>query len=164
MNVNLPRWMFASVTKHFSDLAGTMPELQYYVEGIDEPEIGDFQNDSMLFKMDGPVAHQGSGGANSVEWYNVEIMVLLTDIIELTNDNAYDIYRWAGIIQGSMLNDSIQIFRFGTGVEDDGSLIGCLEPDTSVRNNIRVVSYGQIDKDLRIKQVSINGRFVLWGC
>ena len=149
--------MFASVAKHFSDLAATMPELRFYVEGIDEPEIGDFQNDSMLFKMDGPIAHQGSG----IEWYNVEIMVLLTDIIELTNDNAYDIYRWAGIIQGSMLNDSIQILRKGTGVEDDQSLIGCLEPDTSVRNNVRVVSYGQIDKDLRIKQVSINGRFTL---
>ena len=153
----MPRWMFASVTKHFSDVAATMPELKYYVEGIDEPEIADFQSDSMLFKMDGPIAHQGSG----IEWYNVEIMVLLTDIIELTNDNAYDIYRWAGIVQGSMLNDSIQILRKGTGVEDDQSLIGCLEPDTSVRNNVRVVSYGQIDKDLRIKQISINGRFVL---
>ncbi len=162
MNINLPRWLFSSVAKHFSDLATIIPELRFYVEGIDEPEIGDFQNDSMLFKMDGPIAHQGSGGVNSVEWYTLEIMVLLTDIIQLTNDNAYDIYKWAGIIQGSMLNDNIQIFRFGTGVEDDQSLIGCLEPDTSVRNNIRTVSYGQIDKDLRIKQVSINGRFILY--
>ena len=149
--------MFSSVAKHFSDLAATMPELTYYVEGIDEPEIGVFQSDSMLFKLDGPIAHQGSG----IEWYTVEIMVLLTDIIQLTSDNAYDIYRQAGIIQGSMLNDTIQILRFGAGVEDDDSLIGCLEPDTSVRNNVRVASYGQIDKDLRIKQISINGRFVL---
>ena len=123
-----------------------------------EPESENFQNDSVLFKMDGPIAHQGSG---DVEWYTVEIMILLTDIIQLTNDNAYDIYTWAGVFQGSMLNDALGIYRFGDGVEDDDSLICCLAPDPSVRNNVRVVSYGQIDKDLRIKQVSINGRFVL---
>jgi len=158
MNTNLPRWMFSSMAKHFSDVAATIPELTYYVEGIDEPESENFQNDSVLFKMDGPIAHQGSG---DVEWYTVEIMILLTDIIQLTNDNAYDIYTWAGVFQGSMLNDALGIYRFGDGVEDDDSLICCLAPDPSVRNNVRVVSYGQIDKDLRIKQVSINGRFVL---
>lgn len=157
MNTNLPRWMFSSMSKHFSDVAATIP-LNYYVEGVDEPESGDFQNDSVLFKMDGPIAHQGSG---DVEWYTVEFMILLTDIIQLTNDNAYDIYAWAGVFQGSMLNDALGIYRKGTGGEDDQSLIGCLEPDPSVRNNVRVVSYGQIDKDLRIKQVSINGRFIL---
>ena len=158
MNVNLPRWMFTSLADHFSTVAATIPSLQYYVEGVDEPETDDFQNDSALFKLTGPVAHQGSNG---VEWYTVEIMILLTDIIQLTNDNAYDIYSWAGIFQGSMINDQLQIFRYGTGGEDDDSLIGCLEPDPSVSQNVRVTNYGQVDKDLRIKQVSINGRFIL---
>lgn len=159
MNVNLPRWMFSSMRKHFSGVAATIP-LNYYVEGVDEPESKDFQNDSCLFKLDGPIAHQGS---NEVEWYTVDIMILLTDIIQLTNDNAYSIYQWAGVFQASMLNDALGIYRYGPdalGV-DDKTLIGCLEPDPSVKNNVRVVSYGQVDKDLRIKQVSINGRFVL---
>lgn len=158
MNVNLPRWMFTSLSEHFRTVTGTIPALTYYVEGVDEPEAGDFQNDTAIFKMNGPIAHQGS---SNDEWYSIEIMVLLTDIIQLTGDNAYSIYEWAGIFQGSMLNDVIQIFRYGTGVEDDDTLVGCLQPDPSVNNNVRVVSYGQVDKDLRIKQVSINGRFVL---
>jgi hypothetical protein len=157
MNANLPRWMFSSMAKHFSGVAATK-SLNYYVEGVDEPETQDFQNDTSLFKMDGPVAHQGSKG---VEWYSVEIMILLTDIIQLTNDNAYSIYEWAGAFQASMLNDALQVFRYGTGGEDDQTLIGCLEPDPRVKNNVRVVPYGQVDKDLRVKQVSINGRFVL---
>ena len=158
MNVNLPRWLFTSLSDHFSTVAGTITGLNFYVEGVDEPEVGDFQNDSAVFKMNGPVARQGSG---TFEWYSVELIVVLTDIIQLTADNAFSIYEWAGVFQGSFLNDAIQIFRYGTGVEDDQSLIGCLEPDPTLTNNVRVVTYGQVDKDLRIKQVSVNGRFIL---
>ena len=163
MNANLPRWMFSSMAKHFDDVSATIssPTITYFVQGVDEPLPGDFQADSALFRMDGPVAHQGS---SDEEWYAVEIMILLTDIVQTTNDNAYDIYEWAGVFQASMLNDALQIFRYGDPASDpqnDSSLIGCLEPDPSLRNNVRVFSYGQIDKDLRVKQVSINGRFIL---
>lgn len=157
MNVNLPRWVFASLAKHFADVTATIPELRYYVEGVDEPEPGDFQNDAAAFKMDGPIAHQGSG----TNWYSLEIMILLTDIISQTNDSAYKIYEWAGIYQANLLNEPLSIFRYGDGPDDDQSLIGCLSPDTRVKNNVRVVSYGNLDKDLRIKQMSVNGRFIL---
>lgn len=158
MNVNLPRWMFSSLAKHFSDLAGTI-SIRFFVEGVDEEEALDFQSDSMLFRMDGPIAYQSSGGE---EWYRVEIQILLTDLVATTNDNAYDIYTWAGVVQGDMLNNSLPIYRYGSGVDDDDSLIGCLEPDPSVENNVRVASYGMIDKDWRVKQVSVNGKFVLY--
>ncbi|MHC4371443.1 MAG: hypothetical protein ACYSW8_27835 [Planctomycetota bacterium] len=157
MNVNLPRWVFSSLAEHFRVLAATVP-IRFFVEGVDEEEALDFQQDSMLFRMDGPIAYQSSGGE---EWYKIEIQVLLTDLVATTLDNAYDIYSWAGIVQGDMLNSSIPIYRYGSGVEDDDSLIGCLEPDTSVENNVRVASYGMIDKDWRVKQVSVNGKFVL---
>ncbi len=157
MNSNLPRWIFSSMVKHFSTVAATIP-LNYYVEGVDEPESSDFQNDSVLFKMNGPVIHSGS---KDFEWYSLEIMVFLTDIIQLTNDNAFSIQEWTGIFQASMVNDALQIFRYGTGAEDDDTLIGCLEPDPGFKNNIQVVTYGQVDKDLRIKQASVNGRFIL---
>jgi len=156
MNVNLPRWMFSSMVEHFRTV--TPAGVAYFVEGVDEEEASNFQNDSMLFRMDGPFAYQSSGGE---EWYKVEIQILLTDLVALTGDNAYDIYAWAGIVQGDMLNSSLPIYRYGSGVEDDDSLIGCLAPDPSVTNNIRVASYGMIDKDYRVKQVSVNGKFVL---
>lgn len=159
MNVNLPRWIFSSMAEHFRTVASGI-SLPYFVEGVDEEEALDFQRDSSLFRMDGPFAFQASG-ATLDEWYKVEIQILLTDLVALTNDNAYDIYAWAGVFQGSMLNDALPIYRYGSGGEDDQSLIGCLEPDTSVKNNIRVASYGMVDKDWRVKQVSVNGKFVL---
>jgi hypothetical protein len=157
MNVNLPRWVFSSMAEHFRTVASGI-SLPYYVEGVDEEEALDFQRDSSLFRLDGPIAFQGSSG---VEWYKVEMQILMTDLVATTNDNAYDVYTWAGAFQGSMLNDPLPIYRYGSGVEDDDTLIGCLEPDTSVKNNIRVASYGMVDKDWRVKQVSVNGKFVL---
>jgi len=157
MNANLPRWLMSSLAKHFKTVADTIP-LNYYVEGIDDVEITDFQTDSALFKMDGPVVHQGSA---IDEWYDIELIILLTDIVQ-SGENPYEIYRWAGIFESSLINDALSIFRFGTGVEDDGTLIGCLTPDTRLRNNVRVVNYGQTDKDLHIRQMSVNGRFLLF--
>ncbi|MCI0559253.1 MAG: hypothetical protein MN733_12220 [Nitrososphaera sp.] len=146
------------MAQHFSVVAGTIP-LNYHVTGVDEDQVGDFQADSALFRMDGPIAYQSAGGE---EWFKVEILILLTDIVQLTNDNAYDIYKWAGAFQASMLNDALQIFKYGSGAGDDQSLIGCLVPDPDLKNNVRVFSYGQIDKDLRVLQVSVNGRFALY--
>lgn len=164
MNSRLPKWMYASMSKHFSDLtSASIPDVRFFVQGVDEPEFGDFQNDSALFRMDGPVAYQGSASAGD-EWFRVELMILLTDIVQTTKDNAYSIYDWAGIYQASMLDDALQIFRYGDPAVDpqnDDSLIGCLQPDSSLANNVRIFSYGQIDKDLRIRQISINGRFIL---
>lgn len=157
MNVNLPRWVFSSMSEHFRTVSAGIP-LQYFVEGVDEEQALDFQQDSALFRMDGPIAHQGSSGN---EWYRVEFQILLTDLVATTNDNAYDIYSWAGVFQGDMLNGSLPVYRYGSGLEDDQTLIGCLEPDNSVKNNVRIASYGMIDKDWRIKQMSVNGKFVL---
>ncbi len=157
MNVNLPRWCFSSMAEHFRVVAATVP-IDYFVEGVDEETALDFQRDSSLFRMDGPIAFQGSSG---VEWYRLEIQILLTDLVATTNDNAYDVYSWAGVFQGEMLNSPLPIYRYGSGVEDDQTLIGCLEPDNKAKSNIRVASYGMVDKDYRVKQVSVNGKFIL---
>lgn len=159
MDHNLPRWIFSSCAKHFGTVAATIPTIKYHVQGVDEPEIENFQNDSALFIMDGPVAYYGSNG---VEWYRVELCILLTDIIQRTGDSAYAIYEWAGKFQASMLNDMINIKKFGSGADDDPTtLIGCLVPDNRLSNNVWVHNYGQLDKDLRIKQVAVTGRFIL---
>ena len=158
MNKNLPRWVFSSLCEHFQGVADSIP-LRLFIEGVDEEESLNFQEDSALFRMDGPISFDAS---SHEEWYKVEIQILLTDLIALTNDNAYEIYEWAGEFQSDMMNSDIPIYRYGMGAEDDQSLIGCLHPDHSVKNNIRMASYGMVDKDWRIKQVSVNGKFILY--
>jgi hypothetical protein len=134
--------------------------VNYFVEGVDEDEAGDFQSDSILYRMDGPILFQGSAATDD-EWYRVEMQLLCTKLVTLTNDNAYEIYEWAGTIQAAMANESLPIYRYGSGVEDDDSLIGCLQPDPNAKSNIRVASYGMLDANWRVKQVSVNGKFIL---
>ena len=57
------------------------------------------------------------------------------------------------------METGIPIYKYGTGVDDDGTLLGCLEMDRTARNGIRIVNYGQVDKTARVRQVSVNGRF-----
>ena len=94
----MPRWIFSSMAEHFRTVAEGIP-LQYFIEGIDEEQATDFQRDSSLFRMDGPIVFQSS----NTEFYRVEFQILLTDLVATTNDNAYDIYVWAGIFQSSFL-------------------------------------------------------------
>lgn len=156
MDPNLPRWMHSSMAVYFAAVAQSLG-VRYYVEGVDEDEALDFQSDSILFRMVGPYAYQGS----NLDWYKVEIQILCTDIVQTTKDRAYDVYQWAGAIQDAMLGN-MPIYKFGDGVQDDRTeLIGCLEPDNTVRDAIRVVPYGQVDKEARVKQVSVNGKFML---
>jgi hypothetical protein len=146
------------MAKHFSTVAATQSGLRYHVHGIDEPEAGDYQNDTAVFRITGPTVHQGSG---TYEWYGIEMMILLTDIPELTGESAYEIDGWAGVFQGSMVNDALSIYRYGSGVGDDDSLVGCLFPDPTVRNNVRVVDYGEVDPNLRLHQMAVIGKFIL---
>ena len=155
MNPNLPRWIFASLNGHFDSVASGL-SVRFHVEGVDEDEALDFTSDNILFRLNGPFADIGIG----LEIYRVETQILLTDIIETTGGNPYDIYVWAGKYQEAML-EAIPIYRRGNGAEDDDSLIGCLNPDFRRKDPIRVVSYGEVDRDARIKQVSVNGLHIL---
>jgi hypothetical protein len=157
MNVHLPRWIRASLTKYFADVVATISGVKYFVEGVNEEEAEDFQGDSVLFRMVGPYIHQGS----STDWYDVEIQILCTDIIQTTKDNAYDIDVTVGVLADAMLS-VMPIYKYGNGPSDDRTeLIGCLEADDSVRQPVRIVPYGISEKDTRVKQVSINGKFKL---
>lgn len=157
MDPNLPRWMRASLNKYFATVVATIPNVQFFVEGADEETVQKFQNDSILFRMVGPNCHEGS----STDWYGVELQILCTDIIQTTKDGAYDLDVWVGIIAASMQR-VMPIYKFGNGPSDDRTfLIGCLEADDSVRQPVRIVPYGIVDKDARVKQTSINGKFKL---
>lgn len=158
MNPNLPRWLFSSLAKEFKTVADSL-NLPYHVEGVDEDEFFKFSNDSVLFRMTGPVAFTGTA-AEDDEWYSVELQILLTDLMNLKTDNAYDVLDWAGVFQARML-EALQITRTGNGPEDDGTLIGCLQPDPTLRNNIRTVNYGVLDREDRVRQFSVNGKFIL---
>lgn len=153
MDQHIPRWTFASLADYFKLQADGVP-LNFFAEGLDEDEPSDFRNDSVLFRLNGPSPRKGSG----IKIWKLEVQILLTDLVTSTGESPYDIYTWAGIFALAMEN-SIPITKVGTGVDDDQTLLACLEPDPSVSNHIRIVNYGQVDITARVRQVSVNGRF-----
>ncbi len=154
-NPNIPRWVMASLTDLFKEVSDDL-NLHYFVEGVDEEEPEDFNRNSALFRMNGPDVKLGGG----TETHRLELQILLTNLPNVPSENAYEPYRWAGAFQETMLGP-LPIYKYGTGPEDDQSLIGCLEPDPNILDYVRIVSYGQIDKTSRVRQLSVNGRFVL---
>lgn len=155
MSPDLPRWIMASLATFCKDIADDL-NVQFFIEGVDEAQAEDFQNDSILFRMTGPSTRQGSGG---FEWHLIEMHVLLTDIIQGASlDNAYDILRWAGAYHSALM-EAIPIYKMeGT---PDPELIGCLRPDTSFKEHLRTVNFNQVDKVGRVRQMSVNARFIL---
>src|SRR5690606_10223524 len=94
-----------------------------------------------------------------VEWYKLEVHLLLTDLMHETKDNGFGIYEWAGTLQEA-LRRPIRIFAYAANEQDD-VLLGCLQPDPAVRKNIRAVDYELQDKHVRVRQVSVHGKFML---
>ena len=113
-NPNIPRWVMASLTDLFKEVADDLT-LHYFVEGVDEEEPEDFNRNSALFRMNGPDARLGSG---SVSYHRIELQILLTVLPNTPNANAYDVYRWAGAFQERMLG-YLPIYKYGDGADDD---------------------------------------------
>lgn len=153
---NIPRWLYSSLAQLFKEDSDAL-SLHYFVENVDEEEPEDFNRNSALFRMNGPDARLGTG---SVSFHRIELQILLTVLPNTPNANAYDVYRWAGAFQERMLG-YLPIYKYGSGPDDDQSLLGCLEPDPGVQDYVRIVTYGQLDKTSRVWQVSVNGRFIL---
>ena len=149
---NLPRYLMSSLSVRFAAVATTLG-INFYVEEVDEDERDDHKQNKAEFRMNGPYTYEGSG----VTYHKIELQVLLTRFNRETGHNAYDIFDWAGAYQLSM-STAIPIYDYGDGIVDP-VLIGCLEVDSNVREPIRIVNYGQVDRTTRVVQMSVNGKF-----
>lgn len=155
MDPNLPKYLVSSLAEYFKAEVDNLG-VTFFVETIDEARPEHFQTDSVVFKMNGPILYEGS---KDYEWYRIEIHLLVTDIKRHHKENPYAIYEWVGALQKAM-QAPMPIYKFAENEEDD-ELIGCLEPDRSLSNNIRVVNYFMEDRAVDVHQQSIHGRYIL---
>jgi len=149
---NLSRWVFASIAYYFKTIADDL-NLPYFVEGVDEREPDDMLQNHCEMRVTGPFTKEMSRGYYHIE---ININVLLTNLMEMTGENAYSIIDWCGAFQESML-DPIPVYKYGTGPQDTGQWIGCLR----VKNNtqVNVFHFGQVNKTDRIRQSELDAVF-----
>jgi hypothetical protein len=60
------------------------------------------------------------------------------------------------------MSERIPVYKFGTGVDDDDSLLGCLTIRKSKSESVKLFHFGQINQTDRIRQSVIDGRFELY--
>jgi hypothetical protein len=150
---NLPRWIFASIADHFKTIADTN-NIPFFVEGVDEQEPEDTQQSHVELRSTGPDMKEVSK-----DFYTVEVVInfMVTSLMDMTG-NAYEIFDWCGILAKEMQNP-IPIYKYGNGVDDDDSLIGCLRVKKNSKDSVKVWHFGQIHKTDRVRQSEIDAAY-----
>lgn len=150
MNPDMPKWIFASVCKFFSEEAQTL-SLPFFAEGADDPKSEVYQKTNLSSRVDGPMVVEHSGSTT----YRVDIQGLLTEIGR--RRNAYQLHDEAGKIAEAM-RGGIPVYKIP---EDPTTSIGCLLPDPRTMESVRIVNLGDLSVSSKIRQISVVGKFYI---
>jgi hypothetical protein len=150
MRKHLPRWIFASISKHFDTHRSG---IEMYVEGQDrKTDVDDF----FELRMDGPYYRELSKNFFEVRF---EINVLIQSEL---NDNYHRIHEIIGIVSDAFFTP-INIYRFGSEQEDDGSFFDCvsLSFEKRRRDALEIHQFGKIEPSTKIMQATVEGHYEL---
>jgi len=150
VNKNWPRWIYSSVAKHFSDkcIADGLP---IYIET--SPRDTNKLQDWVEFRLDGPFFT----GHTKNEW-GIIIEVNLVISSAKNERNNYRVFTNQGLICGYFAQE-IPVFKLGVGVDDDQSLLTCLQLITEGREKLVVSNFGQIDTAKQLLQSTVEGHY-----
>lgn len=143
------RWLFASVSRHFSDHRQTLP---IFIEGQHRDTRN--ERDFMELRMDGPQYTELTKG----NWHlYLEVNVLVQSIMD--DVNYHRVERGIGIAVQAFTD--ILVYKYGNQVEDTGDFLGCLKliQDVRSRERIQVYRFGQIEEGVKLEQASIEGHY-----
>lgn len=148
INSNWPRWVFASVSKHFQVSTG----LPVFIEGQHRDTRK--EKDFIEVRMDGPQFTEVSKGYWKI--YG-EVNILVTSAMD--TNNYHRIHQSVGLVAAAFT--MIHLFKYGTGVDDDQSHWGCwnLLQDTGKRQRIDIFHFGKVDVKSEIVQASVEGHY-----
>jgi len=140
-----PRWIAASINKHFDARKGTLP---LFIEGMHRATRT--EKDFLELRHDGPYLTELSKGVWRVY---TEVNILIQSAMD--DENIYRVYVDVG--RAVQACTAIPIYKYGSGVMDDGTLLGCLKvvADSRGKERIQVNHFGQIGKDTRLIQATV---------
>ncbi len=157
LNENLARWVFASIAVYFETVA-TGLSLPLLVEGIDERSPDTMRVNHAELRINGPFVREISEGY----WRTLtDINIMLTDRMEMTREDAYELMRWGGKFEQAMC-ERIPVYKHGSDPVDDGTLVGCLTGRKGKVEAVKLVHFGQIGREDRIRQAMVDGRYEMY--
>lgn len=150
MNANWNRWIYSSIAKYFTDKA-IAANVNIYIESA--PAKDKHPQDWIELRIDGPYF----SGRSKNEWgATIEVNVVVSSAKNEKNN-----YRF--LINSGLVCEwcvaEIPIFKLGTGVSDDQSLLTCLQLKTDDRERLIVSNFGQIDPTTQLLQSTVEGHY-----
>ena len=152
-NKNWNRWIFASISRHFTDeLTGTAP---LFIEG----QFRDLATTTDFFELriDGPKFQEAS---KDCYIFDVDVNILIQSAQNDTN--YHTIHQNVGIVASAFKD--IKVLRKGTiDVEDDDTFLGCLQlrQNRRTRDLVDITHFGQVDKNKNLMQSTVEGHYKL---
>lgn len=151
-DLNWPRWVQASVADHFKlvAIAQGYPSL---VEGIDERTTAFMEStDRLEIRVNGPFIKEQSAG-----YYHFEVSanILIMSHMGGQLPNAYSGVEMAGYM-AQAASQPISIYKYGSGVDDDQSLIGCLTLRRGRDESVKVFHFGEVNREDRLRQFGVD--------
>jgi len=142
---SMPKWILASVAKHFSDRKGS---LVMYLEG--QKRNTNKSQDYFELRMNGPDRRDI---AKNYYGYDIVINVLVQS---LYNDkDAYREIKTCGLV-AKMFESSIRIYKFGDEIGDDRNvLVGCISLQGIVETN----RFGRQAPSIDVNTSEVQGRY-----
>ena len=144
-----PRWIFASVSKYFSEIAASS-DLHYFIEGTHR--ITKEHKKFIEFRMDGPNITEVSKN-----YFQIDVEINMLWSFNQDHENFHESQRITGILLAAMTD--ICIYRYGDEFVDNDELLGTLSLRQDKKNPIRVNNFGQIRPDVKLMQGTVEGTF-----
>jgi hypothetical protein len=151
MHKDWPRWIYASLCKHFDTHRGEIP---LTIEG--QEIIDTAAQDRFELRVDGPTGNESSRNY----WYlAVEVNLLVTSVLDDTN--LHKIYASVGIAAAAF-DGMIPVYKYGKNQDDDDSLLGCLQlQQNGSRRPVYIEHYGQPDPATKALQSSVGASYYI---
>lgn len=153
-NPNWPRWIFATVSKHFTD-AAAVANLPMFIEGQhrNTRKLKDF----FELRMDGPTLREVSKGC----WVlRIEVNILVQST--MNDSNYHRIHQNVGILSAAFVK-SIAVFKLGKDDPDpdDQTFLGCLNllQNRESQDFLEINHFGQIEVNTKLVQASVEGHY-----
>jgi len=122
--------------------------LEFFSEGVDEEVAAAFQKDSLLLRVNGPFI--------KTDGYSIEVQVVLTDLGAPSKNSKEHFIRCGAVAEA--LDGVISINKNGDG----GGLYGCLSPDRDDSVRVKVLHFGQVDSNMKVRQSAVVASYELF--
>jgi len=148
---SLPKWVFLSCAKHFTD---NISGIAVFVEGAQERDLSG-NNDWIEIRVDGPNIKEVSNDTYVIE-SQINLLVATHFSPNAPSDHVINVGKAVAAFT------DFYIYKYG---EDSGEDTGAtlevfrLEPLDNNRERIHVANMGQLDPSLKLLQTTVEGQF-----